>query len=54
MVLTMGSTLEYRKVEKRYALALEDHGMVLKENDIAVSRSALAELFLKPFFERMP
>jgi hypothetical protein len=49
-----GKANDYHKVEKRYDLALEDHGMVLKENNIGVSRSALAELFLKPFFERMP
>jgi hypothetical protein len=49
-----GKSNEYRVVEKQYALALEDHGMVLKENDIAVPRSALAERFLRPFFERMP
>jgi hypothetical protein len=49
-----GKSNEFRVLEKQYALALGDHGMVLKENDIAVPRSALAERFLRPLFERMP
>jgi hypothetical protein len=48
-----GRSKEFRTLEKVYVLALEDHGMVMKENETTVPSSALAERVLKPFFELM-